>query len=65
MSREGKLGHVSTKGDMYITDMNKTYGHITEITDGKFHPKLNNVFATSSNDATVRIWDTNRKLHGI
>ncbi|KRX04929.1 WD40-repeat-containing domain [Pseudocohnilembus persalinus] len=65
MNREGKLLNVSTKGDMYITDMAKTYGHVSEITDGQFHPIENNIFATCSTDSTVRIWDLNKKLHGI
>lgn len=25
MNKDGKLGQISTKGDMYITDMNKTF----------------------------------------
>lgn len=65
VSREGRLGHISVKGDMYLSDMAKTYGHVSEINDGRFHPVEKNIFATCSMDSTIRIWDTNKPLHGI
>jgi WD40 repeat protein len=44
---------------MYIVDMANTKGHVASINDGKWHPKEEAIFATSSNDGTVRIWDIN------
>jgi len=65
LNRDGKKGNISVKGDMYLTDMSKTKGHVSMVNDGKFSPTENNIFATCSKDATVRIWDINRRLHGI
>lgn len=31
MDKEGRMGHISTKGDMYITDMAKTYVKIFKL----------------------------------
>ncbi|EAS02900.1 WD domain, G-beta repeat protein (macronuclear) [Tetrahymena thermophila SB210] len=65
VSRDGRKGNVSIKGDMYITDMAKTKGHVSSVNSGVFHPLEFNIFATGSLDATVRIWDSEKKLHGI
>ncbi|KAK9469732.1 WD40-repeat-containing domain protein [Lipomyces arxii] len=52
------------RGDMYIQDMNKTSGHVAEITCAKWNPADGELFATSSLDSTVRIWDANvRRTH--
>ena len=50
---------------MYLTDMAKTKGHISSVNTGQYHPLDHNIFATGSSDATVRIWDSEKKLHGI
>jgi len=50
---------------MYISDMNKTHGHISTINDGTFSHNQNNMMATCSNDTTIRLWDINSKLFGI
>ncbi|EGR27210.1 WD repeat protein [Ichthyophthirius multifiliis] len=65
MNRNGKRGNESIKGDMYLTDMAKTKGHISSVNTGMFHPYDYNIFATGSSDATVRIWDSEKKLFGI
>eukprot|EP00917_Polyrhabdina_sp_WS-2016_P000856 GHVP01001803.1.p1 GENE.GHVP01001803.1~~GHVP01001803.1.p1 ORF type:complete len:675 (+),score=139.12 GHVP01001803.1:99-2027(+) len=53
------------KGDMYVRDMNHTKGHTHTVTSCQTHPFKNNQFITSSLDATVRIWDTSSRLHGV
>ncbi|KAF5835856.1 WD40-repeat-containing domain protein [Dunaliella salina] len=46
------------RGDMYIRDMKNTKGHVTGLTCGQWHPTDRNTAMTSSDDGTVRIWDT-------
>ncbi|MCO5589731.1 hypothetical protein L7F22_043699 [Adiantum nelumboides] len=51
--------HIATykKGDVYIRDMKNTSGHVAELTSCFWHPNEANIFATTSADSTVRIWD--------
>lgn len=60
--RDGKLLGETVRGDMYIRDMRNTKGHITGCTGGCWHPIDRYTAATSSEDGTVRIWDTNHIL---
>ena len=59
LNKDGKKGYTSVKGDMYLTDMSKTNGHVSIVHDGKFSPIDKNIFSTCSLDATIRIWDVN------
>jgi len=45
------------KGDMYVTDMARTKGHVSSLTYGCWHPKDKTQFVTSSLDGTLRLWD--------
>mmetsp|Transcript_8622 Transcript_8622/g.14581 ORF Transcript_8622/g.14581 Transcript_8622/m.14581 type:complete len:122 (-) Transcript_8622:1280-1645(-) len=47
----------TVRGDMYISDMANTKGHVASITGGQFHPKDSDIFITSSQDGSVRQWD--------
>lgn len=55
----------TVRGDMYISDMANTKGHIASITAGSFHPKDPNLFITSSLDSTLRQWDVRTPLYGM
>jgi len=48
VDRDGRIGNISIKGDMYITDMSKTKGHTQEVNDGMFSNTELNWFATCS-----------------
>jgi len=58
-TRDGEVQWESVKGDMYLRDLNKTKGHISEVTSGTWHPTNRNVCVTAGTDSTVRIWDLN------
>ena len=58
-TRDGEVQWESVKGDMYLRDLNKTKGHISEVTSGTWHPTNRNLCVTAGTDSTVRIWDLN------
>lgn len=51
---EGVKRQTTVRGDMYLHDMNNTRGHVSQICDGKWHPKSEELFATCSQDGTIR-----------
>lgn len=55
--RNGNLLLTYKKGDLYIRDMKNTAGHVAEVTSCFWHPIDRALFATSSADSTVRLWD--------
>lgn len=57
--RDGSSKPVQTtvKGDMYVRSMENTKGHTQTVTDGRWHPLLNERWISSSLDGTIRIWD--------
>jgi len=57
LDRDGFEKMECVKGDMYITDMSRTKGHIGGLTAGAWHPVHRQQFATSSLDSTIRIWE--------
>lgn len=40
------------RGDTYLFDLSKTYGHIAQLNGGAWHPRNRDVFITCSNDST-------------
>ena len=60
LDREGQEIAQCARGDPYLRDLKLTKGHTAEITNAEWHPVESQVFATSSADATVRIWDANK-----
>jgi WD40 repeat protein len=64
-SFDGVKKQTTVRGDMYLHDMANTKGHIAAILDGKWHPKNDNLFLTSSSDGTIRQWDLNSKPVGM
>ncbi|KAJ1949792.1 hypothetical protein FBU59_000988 [Linderina macrospora] len=45
------------RGDMYVTDMRKTSGHVAALNAVDWCPTDSSRFLTASGDSTVRIWD--------
>ena len=58
-TRDGKLVEKTVRGDMYLTDMSNTKGHVTTLGNGQWHPSEKDIFMTCSLDSTVRFWDVN------
>lgn len=46
------------KGDQYIVDMVNTKGHVAMLHNACWNPKIREEFISSSDDGTVRIWNT-------
>lgn len=59
MNRDGVTLSQTAKGDMYIVDMTRTKGHTGAILSAKWRPN-SKVVASTSADATVRLWDVTR-----
>lgn len=56
--RDGSEVGEFVRGDPYIRDMKNTKGHVAGLTCGQWHPNDRWTAMTSSDDGTVRIWDT-------
>lgn len=61
LDRDGFEKMECVKGDMYITDMARTKGHIAGLSAGCWHPIKRSEFLTSSSDSTIRIWEIFKK----
>ncbi|GFR46159.1 hypothetical protein Agub_g7687 [Astrephomene gubernaculifera] len=60
--RDGRCQGEFVRGDMYIRDARNTRGHVSGLTGGWWHPTDRYTALTSSEDGTVRIWDTHNVL---
>lgn len=56
--RDGKERGESVAGDMYIRDLRNTKGHISPCTAAQWHPSDRFTGMTSSEDGSIRVWDT-------
>lgn len=65
LNRDGRLEFKFIKGDMYISDLKHTRGHIGVVTGGEWHPFEPTTVVTSSLDSTIRLWDISAKRIGI
>ncbi|KJP86561.1 hypothetical protein AK88_03757 [Plasmodium fragile] len=64
--RTGTLVKNTIRGDMYITDVNKTKGHTRNVNCCRFHPCNENIFVSGSLDSTIRIWNLEKNnCYGI
>ncbi|CAB3372342.1 Hypothetical predicted protein [Cloeon dipterum] len=57
LDRDGFEKAEYVKGDMYITDMANTKGHVASLTCGAWHPRIREEFMTAAEDSTLRLWD--------
>jgi WD40 repeat protein len=57
LDRDGREIIEFNKGDMYVTDMARTDGHVSSITSVDWHPLNRDLVLTSSIDGSVRIWN--------
>ena len=57
LDRDGHEKLECVKGDQYISDMARTKGHTSPLTDGCWHPRIREEFLTSSEDNTLRLWN--------
>ncbi|KAJ2746440.1 hypothetical protein GGI20_001358 [Coemansia sp. BCRC 34301] len=48
------------RGDMYVSDMRKTNGHVAGLFSVDWSPQKDDVFATASADGSLRIWSCER-----
>jgi WD40 repeat protein len=60
LDRDGHEIIEFNKGDMYVTDMTHTDGHVSNITGVDWHPLNRNLVITSSLDGSVRLWDLDK-----
>ncbi|XP_065226888.1 gastrulation defective protein 1 homolog [Planococcus citri] len=60
--RDGHEILETVKGDQYISDMSKTKGHTSPLTDGCWHPRIREEFLTSCEDSTCRVWNVFKPL---
>eukprot|EP00039_Didymoeca_costata_P006881 m.94257 g.94257 ORF g.94257 m.94257 type:complete len:642 (+) comp13435_c1_seq1:91-2016(+) len=58
IDRDGFAVLECLKGDQYIMDQSKTYGHTSTVNDAVWHPTRKNIFATASSDSSIRVWNT-------
>eukprot|EP00557_Chaetoceros_sp_GSL56_P011699 CAMPEP_0176480092 /NCGR_PEP_ID=MMETSP0200_2-20121128/2092_1 /TAXON_ID=947934 /ORGANISM="Chaetoceros sp., Strain GSL56" /LENGTH=759 /DNA_ID=CAMNT_0017876187 /DNA_START=71 /DNA_END=2350 /DNA_ORIENTATION=- len=57
LDRDGREIIEFNKGDMYVTDMARTDGHVSNITSVDWHPLNRDLVLTASLDGSVRIWN--------
>jgi WD40 repeat protein/pSer/pThr/pTyr-binding forkhead associated (FHA) protein len=59
-TRDGDRISTFIKGDMYLTDVTHTKGHIAAVTGAIWHPLDQEYVVTSARDSTIRFWN----IHG-
>ena len=55
--RDGETIIKFVRGDMYVTDQSKTFGHTAAVTGVAWHPFERDVVVTSSIDGSARLWN--------
>lgn len=56
-TRDGAEAGETRRGDMYLSDLCKTSGHVAALTAVRWHPQRATRLATASRDGTARVWD--------
>ncbi|KAF2861989.1 WD40 repeat-like protein [Piedraia hortae CBS 480.64] len=57
LSRDGVALAETVKGDVYLSDLRNTKGHISGITGGAWSARRASEFITAGTDGTLRVWD--------
>jgi len=57
LDRDGNQIIEFAKGDMYVTDMVHTDGHVANVTSVDWHPFDRDLVLSGSADGSVRVWD--------
>jgi len=68
LDRDGHQIIEFNKGDMYVTDMAHTDGHVANVTGVDWHPLNRDIAITSSFDGSVRMWNLEKnktKFHKL
>lgn len=56
--REGSIQFI--KGEVYVSNMSKTTGHLSSVTSVDWHPHDKSICLTSSLDGLARLWNVDR-----
>lgn len=65
LDRHGSLITEFHKGDPYLRDMKNTSGHVGALHSADWHPSDRDLFITSGQDGTVRLWNSNGKKGNV
>eukprot|EP00092_Neocalanus_flemingeri_P015907 GFUD01017224.1.p1 GENE.GFUD01017224.1~~GFUD01017224.1.p1 ORF type:complete len:700 (-),score=251.17 GFUD01017224.1:58-2157(-) len=49
------------KGDQYVLDQSRNKGHTAQVNSGTWHPKIKDEFLTCASDATMRLWQVEKR----
>jgi WD40 repeat protein len=55
--REGREIAEFPRGDMYLSDLSNTKGHLAEVTAAQYHPTEKQTMMTAGMDGSIRLWD--------
>lgn len=60
MSRDGEEILEFVRGDVYVTDPQKTSGHTAAVTSVVWHPLEQSIVFTTSRDGSLRVWNVDK-----
>lgn len=60
LNREGEEVLQFVRGDVYVTDPQKTSGHTASITSVRWHPMEKSIVFSTSRDGSLRVWNVDK-----